>query len=240
MPSDSDLVRLGELVRDAREWWRDRRSNNGVALGEAIQITKEMLRPWLIGHVTAHLGGVTKTGGTKSGGSKAGGTRTARAKNSAAIDAADDILSEVSAQAVSGFPKFDGTTGRKFYDWLHKIAECRMADRERARRARRKRGVETSSLDREADVARLAALLEDDSPSAEAAALLKEHKAELRRARKGLTPGQRDVVNAVMEGLPMSRIVEIYGAASRADWRAAATHIKRVLEGSPRRPRKPK
>jgi len=231
MPSDLELVRLGELVREAQNWWRDQHSNNGAALGQAILLAKDMLRPWLTRYVEAHLG---------SGARAAGGTKTARPKNSAALDAVDDILSEVSAQAVSGFPTFEGTTGRKFYDWLHRMAECRVADRERSRRRRRKRGVETSSLDGDANAARLAALLEDDLPSAEAVALLKECKVEVRRARKGLTPPERDVVNAVMEGLPMSRIVEIYGPSARADWRAAAAHIRRALERGPRRPRKPK
>jgi DNA-directed RNA polymerase specialized sigma24 family protein len=224
MPASGDYVLLGEYVREARSWWGDHHANNGEAFGRAIELAEEMLRPWLAAQVHERLG-------------RGGGTQTR-----VSPDVIDDLLSEVSAAAVKGFANFEGTTGKEFYRWLQKIASCRLADLERARHARRRRGLdEAASLERDGKAAKLAELLEDEGPTPEAAALLKELKSEIRRAMKDLTKSQRAVVTGVMNGLTMSELVAAYGPTARADWRTAAAHIRRVLEGrSPRRKRKPK
>lgn len=143
---------------------------------------------------------------------------------------------------VRGFANFEGTTGKEFYGWFQKIAHCRLADLERAWYARRRHGLdEVTSLERDGKTARLAGLLEDEGPTPEAAALLKELRSEIRRAMKGLTKSQRAVVTGVMNGLKMSELVAAYGPTARADWRSPATQIRCVVEGrSPPRRRKPK
>jgi DNA-directed RNA polymerase specialized sigma24 family protein len=76
-----------------------------------------------------------------------------------------------------------------------------------------------TSLERDGKAARLAELFEDEGPTPEAAALLKELKSEIRRAMKDLTKSQRAVVTGVMNGLTMSELVVAYGPTARADTR---------------------
>ena len=223
MPSQAQYLELSEVLNAAQSWWRERDADNDRALGKAIELALQWLRPWL-----KHEIGERLIGGTDND------ERRARID-----DLAEEMLAEAAYKAVKDFAKLDSPTGKGFYRWMQKVADCRLRDLERGRRRRRRRGTETVSLDGDAAARKLAALLEDDLPSPEAVALLKELKSELRRAKKHLTAEQRLVVALVRDGTRLAQIAEKLGRRALGDWRAAKAHIRRVLEGR-RPPRKPK
>jgi DNA-directed RNA polymerase specialized sigma24 family protein len=146
---------------------------------------------------------------------------------------------------VSGGPALaglQGTTGKEFFNWLHKMADCRLRDLERLRRRRRKRGAEKiASLDGDAATRKLAMLLADDGDPPEAVALMQELQREVRGAMRGLPFRQRLVAEMVMADARLPQIVADLGPAARADWRAAKAHLRRALEQpAVKPPRKPK
>lgn len=88
---------------------------------------------------------------------------------------------------------------------------------------------QTLSLERDAEAARLAALLVDEQPTAEDLALLRENKHEVRRVLKRLTREERFAVRLIMQGVALARIVELYGVPMRAAWRRARVRLRKGL-----------
>lgn len=204
MPSEAQYVELGKLVREGMDWFHIHRANNSEALGKAIMLAQTMLAPWAERQVSDRLD----------------------------KDAweAEDMLHETSARIVARFDSLEATTGKDFLAIMKKIVENLIHDQERLRRAyRRKRGGETLSLDRDAQAARLAELLVDEQPTGETVAMLHELKDDVRRAMKRLTRLERFAVRQIMTGIPLARMIEIFGPNIRAAWRRARLTLREAL-----------
>ena len=132
--ADSQFRELGHAVREAICWWELRGTNNSAALGRALRLVEAMARPWV--------------------------ERLLQVPAGEAPHDVDNIMGEAVARAVKSFRLFAGVTGKEFYAWFKKIVHCLAAKLRRHAGARRRNGA-LSSLERDAQSARLAELLQD-------------------------------------------------------------------------------
>lgn len=200
--AESQFRELGQAVRDAICWWEMRGTNNSAALGRALRLVEAMARPWT--------------------------ERLLQVPAGEAPHDIDNLLGEAVARAVKSFRLFAGVTGKEFYGWFKKIVVCLAAKLRRREGARRRNGA-LASLERDAQSARLAELLQDDVPSPEAVAMLRESANAVRRAVKLLPADERRLVQLVVEGVSLAEIERTFGGDPHACWRRAKRHLRTAL-----------
>lgn len=200
--SDSQFRELSQAVREAICWWELRGTNNSAALGRALRLVERMARPWV--------------------------ERLLQVPAGEAPHDIENLLGEAVARAVKSFRLFSGLTGKEFYAWFKKIVQCLAAKLCRREGARRRNGA-LSSLERDAQSARLAELLQDDSPSPEAVAMLRESAGAVRRAVRQLPPDERRLVRLVAEGVSLAEVERTFGGAPHSCWRRAKRHLRTAL-----------
>lgn len=141
----------------------------------------------------------------------------------------ENLLGEAVARAVKYFRLFAGVTGKEFYAWFKKIVSQLAAKLRRRERGRRRDGAPAVSIERGAPSERLAEVLEDDLPSPEAVAVLRESAAVVRRAVKELPADERRLVQLVVEGISLAEVERTFGGDPRSCWRRAKRHLGHAL-----------
>lgn len=204
MPSEQQYVELGKLVRNARNGFKVSQAAHSEALGQAIVLTETMLLPGAEQFVYERLG--------------------------RGLCEVEDLFSQAAAQIIEKLASWTAITGKEFYNLMRRMVEGFVHDLERRRRAfRRRNGADMLSLERDTQAARLAELLADEQPSAEALAILAELKHHVRRAIKHFTHDERFVVRKIMQGIPLAQVIEEFGPRMRAAWRSARRHLRERL-----------